>query len=78
MIVWFLRNTLQHTLTLLSPSRLQALLFEKPNFTGDCVEVCSELHSLCEAPEDEDTADAAGRRKKSLSAVGSVKILGGL
>lgn len=65
------------TQTQLPPSHIQALVFEKPNFTGECVEVCGDLHSLCEEA-DEDKADTVDQKKKTLSAVGSMKILGGL
>lgn len=58
-------------------SHLQALVFEKPSFTGECVEVCGDLHSLCEEL-DEDKADTVEQKKKTLSTVGSVKIVGGL
>ncbi|KAM8916257.1 uncharacterized protein crybg1a isoform 2-T2 [Spinachia spinachia] len=50
---------------------LKALLFEKPNFEGACTEVDSDVYNLQEGAEEEKT-------KRTLPAVGSLKILGGL
>lgn len=60
-----------------SSSHLQALVFEKPDFAGECVEVCGDLQALCEVP-DKDQSDTVEQKKKTLSIVGSVKIVGGL
>ncbi|KAG7225208.1 hypothetical protein INR49_014767 [Caranx melampygus] len=46
-----------------------ALVFEKPNFTGEYVEVDSDVYNLQEQSEE---------NKKTVSTVGSIKILGGL
>uniref|UniRef100_A0A3P8S1Q9 Crystallin beta-gamma domain containing 1a n=1 Tax=Amphiprion percula TaxID=161767 RepID=A0A3P8S1Q9_AMPPE len=54
-----------------------ALVFEKPNFEGECMEVDSDVYNLQEQ-EDKEEADKADVNKKGLSAVGSIKILGGL
>lgn len=66
-----------HLSALYSVSLIQALVFEKPNFDGKCVEVNSELYSLQEEPE-EDSTDTVDKSNKTLSTVGSIKILGGL
>lgn len=69
--------THEETQTRWSRSHLQALVFEKPGFTGECAEVCGDLLTLCEEP-DEDNLETVEQKKKSLSTVGSVKIVGGL
>lgn len=61
-------------LTPSSPSLIQALVFEKPNFGGECIEVDSDVYNLQEEPEEEST----GKPDKKLVGVGSIKILGGL
>uniref|UniRef100_A0A3P8UIG5 Beta/gamma crystallin 'Greek key' domain-containing protein n=1 Tax=Cynoglossus semilaevis TaxID=244447 RepID=A0A3P8UIG5_CYNSE len=50
------------------PHEVKALLFEKPNFDGACVEVDDLVYGLQEIQEDQ----------TSLSSVGSMKILSGL
>lgn len=62
--------------TLSSPSNIKALLFEKPNFDGACIEVDSDVYSLQEQEVEE--TDKPAKNEKTLSTVGSVKILGGL
>ncbi|XP_074548533.1 uncharacterized protein crybg1a [Halichoeres trimaculatus] len=52
------------------PNEVKAVLFEKPNFEGERVEVDCDVYNLQEEPEKEN--------KKTLPTVGSVKILGGL
>uniref|UniRef100_A0A3P8S1L7 Crystallin beta-gamma domain containing 1a n=1 Tax=Amphiprion percula TaxID=161767 RepID=A0A3P8S1L7_AMPPE len=59
------------------PNEVKALVFEKPNFEGECMEVDSDVYNLQEQ-EDKEEADKADVNKKGLSAVGSIKILGGL
>ncbi|XP_022050552.2 beta/gamma crystallin domain-containing protein 1 [Acanthochromis polyacanthus] len=59
------------------PNEVKALVFEKPNFDGECMEVDSDVYNLQEEEEKEE-ADKADVNKKGLSAVGSIKILGGL
>uniref|UniRef100_UPI0037E72918 very large A-kinase anchor protein n=1 Tax=Semicossyphus pulcher TaxID=241346 RepID=UPI0037E72918 len=54
------------------PIEVKALVFEKPNFDGECIEVDCDVYNLQEEPEEEI------KNKKTLSAVGSMKILGGL
>lgn len=52
-------------------------MFEKPSFEGECIEVNSDLYNLHEEPQEEKT-DEKQENKKTLSTVGSIKILGGL
>lgn len=52
-------------------------MFEKPNFDGECIEVDSDVYNLQEEPGEEKTGKPDDK-KKTLSAVGSIKILGGL
>ncbi|XP_073323282.1 beta/gamma crystallin domain-containing protein 1 [Pagrus major] len=59
------------------PNDFQALVFEKPSFEGECIEVNSDMYNLQEEPEEEKT-DKKQENKKTLSTVGSIKILGGL
>ncbi|CAJ1074134.1 titin [Xyrichtys novacula] len=54
------------------PTEVKALLFEKPNFGGESVEVDCDVYNLQEEPEEGNT------NKKTMSTVGSMKILGGL
>ncbi|KAM7376595.1 hypothetical protein PAMP_006318 [Pampus punctatissimus] len=55
------------------PNDVKALLFEKPNFDGECIEVDYDVYNLSEEQEEETNTN-----KKTLSTVGSLKILGGL
>ncbi|XP_062252713.1 uncharacterized protein crybg1a [Platichthys flesus] len=58
------------------PHAVKALVFEKPNFDGECIEVDGDVYNLQEAEEEE--SDKHDENKKTLPSVGSVKILGGL
>nr|XP_008300731.1 PREDICTED: absent in melanoma 1 protein [Stegastes partitus] len=58
------------------PNEVKALVFEKPNFDGQCMEVNGDVYNLQEQEEKEE--GKADVDKKALSAVGSIKILGGL
>ncbi|XP_047466880.1 beta/gamma crystallin domain-containing protein 1-like isoform X2 [Mugil cephalus] len=58
------------------PNEVKALVFEKSNFDGRCVELDNDVYDLQE--QEEGTADKPDVNKKTLSAVGSIKILGGL
>ncbi|XP_060938951.1 titin homolog [Limanda limanda] len=58
------------------PHAVKALVFEKPNFDGKCIEVEGDVYNLQEAEEEE--SDKPDENKKTLPSVGSVKILGGL
>lgn len=57
-----------------SLSVIQALVFEKPNFEGEYIEVDSDVYNLEEVEEEGDKPV----KRTTLSAVGSLKILGGL
>ncbi|XP_042356279.1 beta/gamma crystallin domain-containing protein 1 isoform X2 [Plectropomus leopardus] len=59
------------------PHDLKALVFEKPNFDGECIEVDSDTYNLQEEVEGDKT-DKPNESKKTLPAVGSIKILSGL
>ncbi|XP_042244892.1 uncharacterized protein crybg1a isoform X1 [Thunnus maccoyii] len=60
------------------PNEFKALVFEKPNFDGECIEVDSDVYNLRDEQEEEEEADKPDVNKKTLSTVGSLKILGGL
>ncbi|XP_068195281.1 beta/gamma crystallin domain-containing protein 1 [Antennarius striatus] len=64
------------TIRVENPNDPKALLYERPNFDGGCIEVSGDQPDLQEEAEDEKTGKQEER--KTLSAVGSVKILGGL
>ncbi|XP_028250629.1 beta/gamma crystallin domain-containing protein 1 isoform X3 [Parambassis ranga] len=55
------------------PHDVKALVFEKPNFQGEYIEVDGDVYNLAEVEEEGDKPV-----KTTLSAVGSLKILGGL
>ncbi|XP_039459379.1 uncharacterized protein crybg1a isoform X1 [Oreochromis aureus] len=57
------------------PNEVKALLYEKPNFDGECLEVHSDIYNIQEPDEE---SDEPAVNKKTLCAVGSLKILGGL
>ncbi|KAM4541638.1 uncharacterized protein crybg1a [Odontesthes bonariensis] len=59
------------------PTDIKAVVFEKPNFDGECLEVDSDVYNLLEREEEEET-DKPDMKKKTLCAVGSMKIIGGL
>lgn len=56
-------------------SVVQALLYEKPNFDGECLEVHNDIYNVQEPDEE---SDEPAVNKKTLCAVESLKILGGL
>ncbi|XP_026156402.1 titin isoform X2 [Mastacembelus armatus] len=58
------------------PNEVKALVFEKPAFDGECIEVDSDVYNLQELEKKE--ADKPDEKRKTLSTVGSIKILGGL
>uniref|UniRef100_UPI003AAB7EE3 uncharacterized protein n=1 Tax=Centroberyx gerrardi TaxID=166262 RepID=UPI003AAB7EE3 len=60
------------------PNEVKALVFEKPNFDGECMEVESDVYSLREEDSQEEEETEGDVEKKTLSTVGSLKILGGL
>ncbi|KAM8833456.1 uncharacterized protein ACB058_017383 isoform 5-T5 [Synchiropus picturatus] len=53
------------------PKEVKAILYEKPDFTGESIEVDQELYDLSTELDDEQS-------RKTLPTVGSLKILGGL
>lgn len=63
--------TLEHTFD--SFTSVQALVFENPNFEGECLELDSDIYNLLEQEE-----RGTDIKKTTLSTVGSMKILGGL
>uniref|UniRef100_A0A3Q2XAP3 Beta/gamma crystallin 'Greek key' domain-containing protein n=1 Tax=Haplochromis burtoni TaxID=8153 RepID=A0A3Q2XAP3_HAPBU len=56
-------------------SVVQALLYEKPNFDGECLEIHNDMYNVQEPDEE---SDEPAVNKKTLCAVGSLKVLGGL
>ncbi|XP_028293016.1 beta/gamma crystallin domain-containing protein 1 [Gouania willdenowi] len=58
------------------PNEVKALLFEKPNFEGECMEVEDCVYNV--QPLDDDEIDEADVKTRTLVTVGSIKILGGL
>ncbi|XP_041827054.1 microtubule-associated protein futsch isoform X2 [Melanotaenia boesemani] len=58
------------------PTDVKALVFEKPNFDGECFEVDADVYNFSE--QEEEDAGNPDVKKKSLCSVGSIKILGGL
>ncbi|XP_061751648.1 mucin-17 isoform X2 [Nerophis ophidion] len=59
------------------PKEVKALVFEKPNFEGECLEVDGDLYNLSEE-EGKEEPGTPHETKKTTSTVGSLKILGGL
>ncbi|XP_054470488.1 beta/gamma crystallin domain-containing protein 1 [Anoplopoma fimbria] len=59
------------------PHDFKALVFDKPNFEGQCTEVDSDVYNFQEEVEEEQTGKP-DENKKTVSTVGSIKILGGL
>ncbi|XP_026008528.1 microtubule-associated protein futsch-like isoform X2 [Astatotilapia calliptera] len=57
------------------PNEVKALLYEKPNFDGECLEVHNDIYNVQEPDEE---SDEPAVNKKTLCAVGSLKVLGGL
>ncbi|XP_035465332.2 mucin-17 isoform X3 [Scophthalmus maximus] len=58
------------------PHEVKALVFEKPNFEGECIQVDSDVYNLQEQEEEE--TEKRDENKKTLPTVGSLKILRGL
>ncbi|KAM9707716.1 uncharacterized protein crybg1a [Menidia menidia] len=57
------------------PTDAKAVVFEKPNFDGECVEVDNDVYNLLEQVEE---AGKSGVKRKTLCSVGSIKIIGSL
>ncbi|XP_074516032.1 uncharacterized protein crybg1a isoform X3 [Sebastes fasciatus] len=60
------------------PHEFKALVFTKPNFDGECIEVDSDAYNLQEQQVEEEKTGKPDKNKKTVSTVGSIKILGGL
>lgn len=60
----------------------QVLLFEKPMFQGECIEIEKDIYNFDEGEEEKNEEDETespdSTRRKRLSSVGSLKILSGL
>lgn len=52
-------------------------MFERSNYEGECLHISTDVYNLHEKPVDGQLGKEDEKRKK-LSAVGSIKILGGL
>ncbi|XP_076604795.1 uncharacterized protein crybg1a [Chaetodon auriga] len=59
------------------PDEFKALVFEKPNFEGACIEVDNNMYNLQEKTDEEKTGKPDDNKKR-ISTVGSIKILCGL
>lgn len=51
-------------------------MFEKSNYEGECLDISSDVYNLKEKPVD--GKGGSKDKKNTLSAVGSIKVLGGL
>ncbi|XP_069370730.1 beta/gamma crystallin domain-containing protein 1-like isoform X2 [Paralichthys olivaceus] len=60
-----------------TPNEVKAVVYEQPGFEGSFLEIDSDIFSFCE-DDVEVAADAANLDTKTLKAVGSLKIIGGL
>lgn len=56
----------------------QAMVYEKPGFEGKCLEIDGDVYNLGEGEESTEEEEETEGTWKSLSSVGSIKILGGL
>uniref|UniRef100_A0A8C2HE56 Crystallin beta-gamma domain containing 1a n=1 Tax=Cyprinus carpio TaxID=7962 RepID=A0A8C2HE56_CYPCA len=65
-----------------NPNEIKALLFEKPMFQGECIEIEKDIYNFDEGEEEkneeDETESPESTRIKRLSSVGSLKILSGL
>ncbi|KAI7804449.1 putative absent in melanoma 1 protein [Triplophysa rosa] len=67
-----------------NPNEMKAVLYEKPMFQGECIEIERDIYSFDEIEEhekseEEESPDGTSEMKrKSFGSVGSLKILGGL
>ncbi|XP_068593454.1 beta/gamma crystallin domain-containing protein 1-like [Cebidichthys violaceus] len=60
-----------------NPNEVKAVAYEKPGLEGSCLEIDSDVFSLCESEGDTAT-DEANLDLRKLKSVGSLKIIGGL
>lgn len=56
---------------------VQAVVFERSNYEGECLHICTDVYNLHEEPVYGHHGKDDKKRRK-LSTVGSIKILGGL
>uniref|UniRef100_A0A9J7XB12 Crystallin beta-gamma domain containing 1a n=1 Tax=Cyprinus carpio carpio TaxID=630221 RepID=A0A9J7XB12_CYPCA len=66
-----------------NPNEIKAVLFEKPMFQGECLEIEQDIYNFDEGEEEkkdeeDETESPDSIRRKRLSSVGSLKILSGL
>ncbi|XP_056623233.1 beta/gamma crystallin domain-containing protein 1 isoform X2 [Triplophysa dalaica] len=67
-----------------NPNEMKAVLYEKPMFQGECIEIEKDIYSFEETEEheknaEEESPDSTSEiKRKSFGSVGSLKILGGL
>ncbi|XP_059376355.1 beta/gamma crystallin domain-containing protein 1-like isoform X1 [Carassius carassius] len=65
-----------------NPNEIKVLLFEKPMFQGECIEIEKDIYNFDEGEEEQNEEDETespdSTRRKRLSSVGSMKILSGL
>ncbi|XP_046874208.1 uncharacterized protein crybg1a isoform X2 [Hypomesus transpacificus] len=61
-----------------SPNEVKAMVYEKPGFEGKCLEIDGDVYNLGEGEESTEEEEETEGTWKSLSSVGSIKILGGL
>ncbi|KAK2878760.1 hypothetical protein Q8A67_019551 [Cirrhinus molitorella] len=63
-----------------NPNETKALLFEKPMFQGECIEIEMDIYNFDKGEEENNNEEGEtdSTRKKRLSSVGSLKILSGL
>lgn len=60
-----------------NPNEMKALLFEKPMFQGECMEIERDIYNFREVEENEEEETDSTRRNR-LRSVGSLKILSGI
>nr|XP_055027357.1 titin isoform X2 [Misgurnus anguillicaudatus] len=66
-----------------NPNEVKAVLYEKPMFQGECIEIEGDIYSFDEIEDqekiaEEESPDDTSETKKRFSSVGSLKILSGL
>ncbi|XP_073725842.1 uncharacterized protein crybg1a isoform X2 [Misgurnus anguillicaudatus] len=66
-----------------NPNEVKAVLYEKPMFQGECIEIEGDIYSFDDIEDqekiaEEESPDDTSETKKRFSSVGSLKILSGL
>ncbi|XP_018587374.2 beta/gamma crystallin domain-containing protein 1 isoform X2 [Scleropages formosus] len=56
----------------------KVLVYEKPLFEGECMEVDGDIFSFADGEHDEEGPEKSSTGRKKLTSVGSIKVLGGL